>query len=751
MRAGRLMAGLAAALLAAAVTLPQSVAAEAQKAPDAAQATIYVSPGGDDNGDGSQTRPFKTLERARDEVRAVIAAGMTGDVVVRLGGGTYYRDTPFRLNERDSGRDGYQVVYTSAPGEQPIITGGRPLSNWEDAGSGVYRAHVPDLGGQPWTFNQLFVNGERATLAHEPDGGFFRAGSPGQVIGEDDRQLKFRYTQTQAAVLQGIADLKSVQVFVYGTRDWFSNTISLASIDPPTRVATLSAEALQAINQGSRYRLEGYAEALDEPGEWYLDRTGGYVYYRPAQAELPIEQQTIVAPTVKDVFMLQGTHPENRARNIDVSGLTFSGSAFTDYFVETEEASSTETATGRGRVWNRPAERNRHAMIRLENASKITLRELTITNAGFSGVSIDEHSREVTVARSEISEYGYHGVILTGVRAGTLLANGQQVYDNRDNVVTDNHIHHGGVLVGHGGGIFLNQSGNNLISHNDIHDQARYGIAAKGLIGTEIADHVPDDYAGPEITWENHFDLLTSRDNVVSFNHVRNVLQQTEDGGGISFKGVGKGTVIQNNYVHDIEGVPTIHASQLYEGIYLDDDTSYALVTNNVVHDVNGPGSNLTIYAKGYENRITNNVLVPSQTGTSTVGIISGQWLNVPVRNHTWDHNIIFTPDGPLNAYQFAGDWFPADDPPWVKSSDNNLFFSPTGDYRVTNIPGDDTLASWQTLLGNRYDQNSVTADPLFVDAAGHDYRLRPGSPALDLGIESIDLSGIGPRVVVTP
>ena len=50
----------------------------------------------------------------------------------------------------------------------------------------------------------------------------------------------------------------------------------------------------------------------------------------------------------------------------------------------------------------------------------------------------------------------------------------------------------------------------------------------------------------------------------------------------------------------------------------------------------------------------------------------------------------------------------------------------------------------------NGVDKNSKAVDPLFVDAENGDFRFKPGSPALEMGIKPIDFSKIGLRKVNT-
>ena len=75
-----------------------------------------------------------------------------------------------------------------------------------------------------------------------------------------------------------------------------------------------------------------------------------------------------------------------------------------------------------------------------------------------------------------------------------------------------------------------------------------------------------------------------------------------------------------------------------------------------------------------------------------------------------------------------------------VCAFDDNLYWN------VSDKPvlfGMKSLAEWQAV---GQEKNSLITDPLFVDAAQDDFRMRPGSPATRTGFQSWDFSVVGPR-----
>ena len=72
--------------------------------------------------------------------------------------------------------------------------------------------------------------------------------------------------------------------------------------------------------------------------------------------------------------------------------------------------------------------------------------------------------------------------------------------------------------------------------------------------------------------------------------------------------------------------------------------------------------------------------------------------------------------------------------------STSNLYWNASG---KPVLFGTKSLAEWQAT---GQDKDSLIADPMFVDPEKGDFRLRPSSPAAQIGFEPWDLSAVGPR-----
>ena len=122
---------------------------------------IYVSPDGNDEATGSKESPFRTVERARDEVRK-LNDNMTADINVYLREGVYRLDETLEFTSDDSGTNGYYVNYKSYPGEEAVISGAKKIEGWKKTSDGkMWVTNVEGIDYAP----QLYVNNRRARRA----------------------------------------------------------------------------------------------------------------------------------------------------------------------------------------------------------------------------------------------------------------------------------------------------------------------------------------------------------------------------------------------------------------------------------------------------------------------------------------------------------------------------------------------------------------------------------------------------------
>jgi len=274
---------------------------------------LYVAVNGNDSWSGRLSAPntagtdgpFATLERARDEIRKLKAgSGLPpGGVEVIVRGGVYLMDRPFELGAQDSGTVDAPVSYRAAEGEDVRLVGGTIVSGLEpvtdtpllerldeSARGKVMRADLKALGvndfGSPAGGGiELFFNDEPMTLARWPNEGFVHivaeaGGDKFDVRGRTgDRIGKWVYEGDRPN--RWLAE-NDVWVHGYWFWDWSDQRHRVKSIDTEERIIEVEPPYHRyGYRKGQWYYAFNVLAEIDSPGEWYVDRESGILYFWP--------------------------------------------------------------------------------------------------------------------------------------------------------------------------------------------------------------------------------------------------------------------------------------------------------------------------------------------------------------------------------------------------------------------------------------------------------------------------------------
>ena len=542
--------------------------------------TFYVSPKGEDSNTGTRQQPFATLQRARDAVRQ-INGNMTGDIVVILGGGTYSISESIVFDQRDAAAGGHTIVYRGAEGETPVISGGRTIGPWRADVDGCWKAST-DLDD----FRQLYVDEKRSVRA--------RGGElPGaELHGQDG----YTTTAVEMADWRNQDDIEFCYQVV-----WCHTRCKVQSIQRQGDHAVVTmlqphftqAREKEGVQVALPAYIENARELLDEPGEWYLDRPGKTVYYRP----LPGQDMTkvhVVAPAVEKLVELRGTL-EHPVENIQFVGLTFAeaGGLLPGKIglVDVQANFVLDAAKPMRRDGGLTVVHNEQikspANVVCHACREVCFERCTFTRLGSAGIDVDFGSRNNSVS-------GCHFFDISGsaVQVGDVLKDDHHPDDPRkivkDNSILNNYIHDCCIEYRGGVGVFAGYTDGTVIAHNEICRLPYSGISIGWGWGEEDAGGGDEGYYMPF-----KYDTPTpSGHNRLESNHIHHVMSLLQDGGGIYTLGHMAGTIIRDNHIHDNPGVPG--------GIYLDEGSGFIEVTGNVVHNVRTP--------MNYNNRNQNRI-----------------------------------------------------------------------------------------------------------------------------------------------
>ncbi len=548
---------------------------------------IFVSTVGDDSGDGSEEEPLRTLEKAID-----VANEMREDsdklIEILLREGTYSVTNTIKII--NSQKDDSLLKISAYQGEKVTINAGVdiPLSAMNIADSNFTNAiidkpnagsvlqynlkdaQIEDLGeislrghlisDEKEAQAELSLNGEVQKLAGWPNGEY-----TGLIKPTDSNEYGKR-------TKSGIANGCSFQVnydrpsqWSKPEQAWLSGTIGpnyefdyypVSRFDSEEKRVYLSRGALEKYYTEPYYRFENVPEELDEPGEYYIDRQSGMLYFYPPEDAPKDSVLTITMST--PTLDVSGKAPNSmfrieNSKNIVFENLIFKG--------------------GRG------------SAITGKNNSNIQFINCEINSFGENGIRFDA-STDIKISDCKIHDVGQDGILFVSCGNYKTLSPSNIVVSNNDiyNFARLERSYKTGIDFGY-------RCVGATAANNHIHNGPHAGMIFYG---------VNNDIYG------NEFDNLVTEFSDMDALYCNNSNYPWE-----------RGNKIHNNYFHDIGKSSMNGRHQINVRAIRTDNRGCGLnIYENLFYNIgdggNGNGNNGigAITAEGTRNRIFNNLFV---------------------------------------------------------------------------------------------------------------------------------------------
>lgn len=590
--------------------------------PPARGMQLYVSQSGNDSAAGTLDAPLKTLEGAKNKVREIKKNGLpAGGITINIAGGTYpLTDKSFELTAEDSGEPGKEIVWQALPGEQVVFTGGAStkISDFTPVTDQAIWNRLPESSRN----NVLVCDMSKlglTNIAPIPKVGYgWPELPPPLTVAVDGEQYHIaRYPNEGEKFLRH----DTIDRVGFIPRDHMADpdgSCPACSKEAGNRILCKYSEE-EYLQQPApiwslkESKLPGkYEKWVQEPDAW----TFGYFCWRWAEDNISLKKLERINRGGVSYLQFTGGEPSRYgAREAGANGVEFyvynmlceldvPGEWYLDretnkfyLYPKKEQTDSTVEFSVM-----------RNAFFKLTDVSHVQLKFMNFTMGNGNALELHDCSN-VLVAGCKFTNMGQKGVV---------------VDKGHDNTVQSCDFYRtgaGGVSVT-GGDRYTLTPANNKVDNCDFND---YAVIKRTYSPAVFLDGVGLSATNNKISNAPHQAIaFNGNNNLIANNDISNVCYETADSGAIySVRNwTGRGTRIENNYIHDMVS----NSGGGSSAVYLDDMISGTKIINNLI--VNMPGR-VFLVGGGRDNVINGNILLNPDNG---VGI---HWDN---RGMGWAH-----------------------------------------------------------------------------------------------------------------
>lgn len=706
---------------------------------DSAPGRIYVSLDGNDAWSGKLSKPnagksdgpFATLERARAAIRSLKASGKLpkGGATVSIHGGAYPLSGTFKLTSEDSGTKTAPIVWRAFGNEKVQLVGGKEITGFsavtdpavekqlDPAAKGnVLRADlraqgISDYGqitGRGGPGMELFFQDRRMTLARWPNEGWVKIADvpqTGELVYKGELpHMRFgvpvgkhygRFTYDGDRPSRW-SDVDEIFLHGYWCWDWYDEFLRVKSIDAATKeIFIREPHSNYGYCKEQRYYACNILEELDTPGEWYMDRKNGVLYFWPPA---PIGKGRAFVSLLNDPLVsLENTE------NITIRGLNL--------------------------------EFSRGSAVVVKGGSGNSIAGCIIRNLGGTALVIEGGANN-GITGCDIYDVASGGVSISGGDRKTLTPGG--------NYAVNNHIHHYSAWIRTYQSAITVGGVGNRVAHNLIHDAPHSGILLGGneniveynelhTLAQQTGD-VGAFYMGRD--W-------TQRGNIIRYNYFHDLLGPGMEGvmavylddwtsgttifgnifrkaGRAAFIGGGRDNTVENNIFMDCAPSTHVDARGIGWAKYYF-DKSMDIYVNTLFDRMDDMNFRNPPYSVKYPELLKlydDEPALPKGNRIVRNISIGGLWLNL---SDGLDMNMVTVRDNYVADRELC-----------------SCLDKETKKY-VTLKSDDPKAVAEFTSRGN-----VIGKDPGFVNLAGGDFRLKKDSPVWKLGFKPIPVDKIG-------